>query len=153
MSLHARYDQDICLWVDRVSNLIRERRFDELDQDDLEHLVDEVQDVGKSESRELQSRMAVLLSHLLKWQYQPERRPLSISGKSWIRTIKNQRKDILLRLKETPSLKTKLHDQEWIAYVWFSSVVLAENETELDCFPDHMPWTFDQVLDPEFLPD
>jgi len=153
MSLHARYDQDICLWVDRVSSLIRERRFDELDQDDLEHLVDEVQDVGKSESRELQSRMAVLLSHLLKWQYQPERRPLSISGKSWIRTIKNQRKDILLRLKETPSLKTKLHDQKWIAYVWFSSVVLAENETELDCFPDHMPWTFDQVLDPEFLPD
>ncbi len=80
----ATYDSDVAIWADEQASHIRARRFDLLD---LEHLADEIQDVGKSERRELESRMAVLLAHWLKWKYQPDRR-----GSSWDRTIREQRK-------------------------------------------------------------
>src|SRR5260364_339332 len=63
---------------------------------DVEHIAEEIEDVGRSEKRELANRMAVLLVHLLKWKFQPERR-----GSSWQRTIKEQRNAIALHLEET----------------------------------------------------
>jgi ribosomal protein S17E len=148
-SPRVRYDEDVCAWVDRVAHLIRERKFDELDADDLEHLVDEVEDVGKSESRELANRMAVLLAHLLKWQYQSTYRSVS-----WETTIKHQRKQVNLALKSTPSLKTRLENSDWIELVWDNALHQAYKETSLpiDTFPEFMSWSFDQVLDPNFLP-
>jgi hypothetical protein len=65
------YDQDVILWSQEQARLLRARRFAELD---IEHLADEIEDVGKSEKRDLASRMAVLLAHLLKWKSQPESR-------------------------------------------------------------------------------
>ena len=62
------YDQDMMAWAAEQARLIREGRFDQLD---IEHIADEIEDVGKSEQRELASRMAVLLAHLLKWQVHP----------------------------------------------------------------------------------
>ena len=76
------YDTDIIAWANEQAALIRARRFDLLD---LEHIAEEIEDVGKSEKRELASRMAILLSHLLKWQFQSGRR-----GASWQRTIKER---------------------------------------------------------------
>jgi len=83
MGLQANYDRDVVAWANEQAALLRGGRFSELD---IEHIADEVEDVGKSEQRELVSRMAILLAHLLKWQFQPERR-----GRSWLNTIKNQR--------------------------------------------------------------
>ena len=71
------YEQDIVAWASQQSSLLRAGYFADLD---LEHLMEEIDDVGRSERRELASRMAVLLAHLLKWAYQPERR-----GASWQR--------------------------------------------------------------------
>ena len=142
------YEQDVCAWVDRVSSLIREKRFEELNDEDLEHIADEVEDVGKSEQRELANRMVVLLAHLLKWKYQPLRR-----GSSWELTIKNQRQEIKDDLVDTPSLKTRLSDEEWIRRVWRNAVYEATRETALTDFPNSMPWTFEQALDDTFLPD
>ena len=78
------YEKDIVAWANEQASFIRAGRFDLLD---IEHLAEEIEDVGKSEQRELASRMALLLSHLLKWQFQSGRR-----GASWQRTIKEQRK-------------------------------------------------------------
>ncbi len=94
------YDQDVVAWASEQARLIRTGQFDKLD---VEHIADEMEDVGKSEKRELASRMAVLLAHLLKWQFQPARQ-----SKSWQRTIKEQRKSLALHLGEVPSLKTTL---------------------------------------------
>ena len=78
------YDKDVILWSQEQARLLRAGRFSELD---IEHLADEIEDVGKSEKRELASRMAVLLAHLLKWRVQPKNR-----GASWRATINDQRK-------------------------------------------------------------
>jgi hypothetical protein len=86
--------------------------------------------------------MAVLLAHLLKWEHQPERR-----GASWQLTIRNQRKAVLRRLEDTPSLKGKLVDNRWLEAVWSDAVIQAATETGLSDFPEECPWTLDEILE------
>jgi hypothetical protein len=138
------YKQDVIAWAQEQAAFIRTGRFDLLD---IEHIAEEIEDVGKSEQRELASRMAVLLAHLLKWQYQPERR-----GASWRRTIAAQRKDIQYSLAETPSLKAKLNDAAWLDVIWAKAIAQAVSETGLDVFPEACPWTLQQITNLDFLP-
>jgi hypothetical protein len=139
------YETDLNAWANEQARLLRAGRFDLLD---IEHLAGEIEDVGKSEQRELASRMAVLLAHLLKWQYQPERR-----GASWEKTIKAQRKDIRYALGESPSLEPKLQEPAWLDVVWTRAVAQAVNETGLDAFPEVCPWAVrDEVLSETWWP-
>jgi hypothetical protein len=140
----ALYDRDIIAWANEQARLLRLGRLDMLD---IEHIAEEIEDVGKSEQRELASRMAVLIAHLIKWSYQPERR-----GSSWQQTIRVQRRAISLRIKRTPSLKPMLHDAEWQEEIWSDAVVAAIEETGLEELPQTCPWTMEQVLDTNWLP-
>ena len=138
------YDQDIIAWANEQAHWLRARRFDLLD---IEHLAEEIEDVGKSEQRELMHRTTLLLSHLLKWQRQPERR-----GASWEITIRNQRRGIMRRLRETPSLQPKLNDPDWWQAVWEDAIAQAAQETGLSDFPEFCAWSRDQVLAESWLP-
>ena len=139
------YDKDINAWAQEQARLLRAGRFEMLD---IEHIAGEIEDVGKSEQRELASRMAVLLAHLLKWQYQPERR-----GASWEKTIKAQRKEIAYALDESPSLTPKLQEPRWLDMVWARAVAQGVGETGLDCFPEECPWAMQgEVLVETWLP-
>jgi len=140
------YETDIVAWANQQAWLVRNKKFDLLD---LEHIAEEIESVGISEQRELASRMAVLLQHLLKWQYQPERR-----GISWQLTIRNQREKIKRRLKKTPSLKSCLNDEEWWADAWGDARDAAEKETGIgfEQFPEQCPWTEEQILADDGLP-
>ena len=93
--MSATYEKDIVAWSKEQAALLRAGRLSALD---LQHIADEVEDVGKSEQRELASRLAVLLAHLLKWSHQPERR-----GKSWAFTIREQRRALTLHLEGIPA--------------------------------------------------
>jgi hypothetical protein len=138
------YDEDIVAWSAEQARLIRTGRFNHLD---LEHIAEEIEDVGRSEQRELASRMGALIGHLLKWAYQPERR-----GASWEKTIKAQRKDLLYLLDESPSLRRKLDEPRWIDVAWSKGVAVAE--TGLDCFPETCVWSLtDQILDHAWWPE
>jgi hypothetical protein len=140
------YDEDVILWSEEQARLLRARRFAELD---IEHLADEIEDVGKSEKRELASRMAVLLAHLIKWKGQPENRT-----NSWQATINDQRKRIALAIKETPSLKAVMREPVWQEGVWLDARAQARKETGLaeEDLPEACPWPMDQAADPEFWP-
>ena len=139
------YENDIVAWANEQARLLREGQLDRLD---ITHVAEEIEDVGKSEQRELASRMAVLLAHLLKWKYQPERR-----GASWEITIRNQRNGVRRRLAKTPSLKADLADAEWWDDGWDDATIQAVQETGLTVFPEHCPWSPLQVLDLGFRPD
>ncbi|RLM24472.1 hypothetical protein BIY29_08700 [Brenneria alni] len=145
MTTHTRYETDVVAWANEQAALLRSGKFSEID---CENIAEEIADVGKSEQRELASRMAVLIAHLLKWKYQPERR-----GSSWEKTIKAQRKDAAYALKESPSLKTKLNDPDWYDVIWSKAVAIAANETQLENLPDEQIWTVDEVLYSEFWPN
>lgn len=140
-----RYETDVIEWANEQAQLIRAGKFELLD---LVNIAEEIEDVGKSEKRELSSRMAVLLTHLLKRQFQAGRR-----GSSWERMIKEQRKGIALRLKATPSLNASLEYEDWFAEMWSDAVVKAVDETGLDVFPEVCPWSKEQILSAEFLPN
>lgn len=141
----STYESDVIAWANEQVALLRSGNLSALD---IEHIAEEIDDVGKSEQRELASRMAVLLAHLLKWQFQPGRRAMS-----WQRTIKEQRERIDLALRRTPSLKATLNEPDWQREMWLDALALARRETSLDLLIDDWLWPMDQVLDPVFFPD
>lgn len=143
--ISIRYETDIVAWAQEQVRLLRAGHFNALD---IGHIAEEIEDVGKSEQRELESRMAVLLAHLLKWQFQPEHR-----GNSWRRTIKEQRKAIAKRLERTPSLKSELQDTDWWEVVWGDAVSVVLSGVELDDLPEACPWTAADVLNADYWPD
>jgi hypothetical protein len=145
MTQRIRYDDDVIAWANQQAQLLRAGRFDQLD---IEHLAEEIEDVGKSEQRELANRMALLVAHLIKWQRQPQRR-----GASWQITIRNQRRGIARRLKETPSLRPRLAEPDWWQGIWDDATAQAAQETGLSDFPDSCPWSPNDVLDSTWLPD
>jgi hypothetical protein len=140
------YETDIVAWANQQAWLVRNRKFDLLD---LEHIAEEIEDVGKSEQRELANRMAVLLHHLLKWQYEPARQ-----GTSWRLTIKHQREKVKRRLKNTPSLKQCLKDEDWWADAWNDALDETEKETgiAIEKLPETCPWTIEQILADDWFP-
>jgi len=142
----VNYEADIVAWADEQAWLVRNKKFELLD---IEHIAEEIEDVGKSEQRELASRMAVLLCHLLKWQYQPARQ-----GASWKATIKTQRERVRRRLNQTPSLKKCLKDSEWLADSWDDARDAAEKETGVsyEKFPEQCIWTIENILSDTWFP-
>ena len=143
--MNTSYEADVVAWASEQARLIRAGRFDQLD---LTHIAEEIEDVGKSEQRELASRMAVLLAHILKWEFQPQKRSVS-----WTLTIKEQRRLLARRLQRTPSLVPMLSDPEWIDEIWIDAKALAEKETGLDIgtFPEVCPWVLAHVLEEDWL--
>jgi hypothetical protein len=135
MSAHK---EDFHAWCFDQANLIRENKIEDLD---LENIAEEIESLGKSEESELQNRLSLLISHLLKWKYQPERR-----SKSWMFTIKEQRKKIKKHLFKHPSLNRNLNESFDDSYS--DAVMRAEKETKLDIdiFPETMPFSQEDVL-------
>jgi len=139
------YENDVIAWANEQAAYIRAGHFNLLD---IEHIADEIEDVGKSEQRELMSHMTGLIAHLLKWKFQPTHR-----GASWEKTIKAKRKEIGFSLKETPSLKTRLADRDWLDVVWAKAVAQAVSETDLDIFSEACLWDVEQIMQTSFWPE
>ncbi len=139
------YETDVVAWSREQAALLRAGRLTSLD---IQHIADEIEDVGKSEQRELASRLAVLLTHLLKWAHQPDRR-----GKSWAFTIREQRRALALHLDRMPSLRATMREPQWFEAVWADTLAKAAEETGLAVFPENCPWTEIDILDAKFLPD
>lgn len=138
------YDRDFYAWANEQAALLRAGK---LDAADIAHIAEEIESMGRTEKRELANRLAVLLLHLLKWQYQPKRR-----GASWEATIRVQRRDLAVHLTDNPSLKARL--PEVIGQAYGNAVIEAASETgrpEAD-FPPECPWTFERIMDAAFWP-
>ena len=138
------YEHDFYAWANEQAALLRSGK---LDAADIEKIAEEIESMGKTEKRELVSRLTVLLMHLLKWQFQPERR-----GSSWEATITVQRDDIVDHLDDNRSLKSTL--SETIVHAYRKALIMAAGETGLPkaTFPHVSPWSFDQLIDPDFWP-
>ena len=138
------YEQDFVAWTLDTARLLRAGRLSEID---TLHVAEELEAMGKSEKRELLSRLTVLLAHLLTWNYQPARR-----SRRWQNTILTQRIDIQELLTDSPSLRPTL--EEKIAVAYEKAVLYAENETGLEqyTFPATCPFAIDELLDRTFLP-
>jgi len=137
------YDRDFYAWANEQSALLRTGN---LSRADIANIAEEIETLGRSEKRELVSRLTVLLHHLLKWRFQPERR-----GRSWELSIANARDELTDHLGDDPSLKATL--SEAMATGYRRARRSAELETGLpgSTFPVECPWTFDQAMSGEPL--
>src|SRR5262249_40771816 len=118
------------------------------DQLDYRNLAEEIESVGASEKREIRNRLRILCLHLLNWAYQPEYR-----SASWRGSIIDQRTELADVLKDSPSLLGYAQRGDWLAAAYQRGRDKAAQEAGLLALPTTCPWTLEQVLDPDFLPD
>ncbi|MBF0345169.1 MAG: DUF29 domain-containing protein [Nitrospirae bacterium] len=138
------YASDFYKWSLKTAELLRQGRFGELD---IENIAEEIESLGKSEKKELRNRLAVLIMHLLKWQYQPDKR-----SKSWKSTISVQRVEIKFVLKDSPSLTHIV--ETIIEEAYEKAIVMFQKETRSSQIelPETCPYIFNQLIDNNFLP-
>jgi len=139
------YETDFYGWVQQQAGVLRAGSFASLD---LDNLIEEIEDMGKNRQRALESRLEILLMHLLKWRFQPER-----MTPSWKYTIMEQRNRINKLLKKNPSLSSAIEESFTDAYEFAVPSAAEETGLEQSTFPEQCPWTFEQVTDTEFWPD
>lgn len=139
------YKADFFGWTQQQAELLRAGKLSEVD---VMNLAEEIEDMGGSEKRELESRLGVLFLHLLKWRYQPSHR-----GQSWKLTIAEQRNRIGRRLKKSPSLKPLLQELAEDAYSDARYGAARETGRDLDAFPLVCPWAVQDVLTDDFMPE
>jgi hypothetical protein len=145
MSTISLYERDIHAWTQQTAGLLKQRRFQDLD---LEHLIEELETMGRRDRQELVSRLKILLGHLLKWQYQPAHR-----GSSWRGSILEQRLRIRDLLQDCPSLKPFVAEAIEVAYLDGAKLASRETGLPLAQFPDRSPYPLDDLLDDDWLPD
>ncbi len=139
------YEIDFYSWTQEQANLLKSGQFNSLD---IPNLIEEIETMGRSEKRELESRLTVLLLHLLKWKYQEVRR-----GRSWELSIIEQRLRLAETLEENPGLKSKLGEILTKAYTF--AVIQASRETKISrhVFPETCPWSLDEITNDKFYPE
>jgi hypothetical protein len=139
------YDDDFFAWTQEQAQLLRTSEFSQVD---VENVVEELESMGKSVRRELRNRLALLIMHLLKWQYQP----VFQSG-SWSGTIREQRAQVRELLDESPSLGSVITDG--LTSIYASALRKAALDTGLaeTTFPTLCPYTPEQILSEDFLPE
>ncbi|HAX77002.1 MAG TPA: DUF29 domain-containing protein [Cyanobacteria bacterium UBA11372] len=142
---HSLYETDYLKWIETTVEKLREQDYSNID---WENLIEEFEDMGRSERRSLESNLVVILLHLLKWQFQPELR----SG-SWKGSIAEHRRRIRKALKDSPSLKPYL--EEIFAECYLDAIEQASAETGLPeaTFPQLCPYTSTEALDSNFMPE
>jgi hypothetical protein len=138
------YDQDFYAWSNQQAALLRAGR---LGQADIEHIAEEIESMGKTEKRELISRLTVLLLHLLKWRFQPAKRVAS-----WEASIRVQRNRLADHLDDNPSLKPLLPNALSAAYRDAALEAAAETGLSHSTFPKTCPWSAEQALSSDFWP-
>jgi hypothetical protein len=145
MSQSPLYDRDFYAWANEQAALLREGK---LGDADIEHIAQEIESMGKTEKRELLNRLTVLMLHLLKWRFQPFKR-----SPSWEVSIKVQRNGLVDHLEDNPSLKALVATA--IDKAYRDAVLKAMLETGLpeSAFPKTCPWSFDEMMDPDFWPE
>jgi hypothetical protein len=143
--MHSQlYEKDFYAWTYEQVALLRSGR---LSVADIEHIAEEIESMGKSEKRELVSRLSVLLLHLLKWHFQP-----NLRGNSWRLSVANSRDQLADHLADNPSLKAKLGEALETAYRYAHRDAARETGMDVNVFPGTCPWQFSQIMDPEFWP-
>jgi hypothetical protein len=138
------YERDFFAWVQQQASLLRHQQWQELD---LSNLIEEIESLGRQQRQELRNRLTVLIGHLLKWNYQP-----SCRSRSWLATIRIQRRELLRLLKENPSLKPYLSEALLESYENGRDLAMGETNLPESIFPVSCCYELGEILDAGFYP-
>lgn len=137
VTLAELYESDETAWLDTMADLVRRGAYRELD---YAHLEEYLSDMARRDRREVESRLIVLLAHILKWLHQPDRR-----SRSWQGTIIEQRQELDL-LASRGVLRN--HAEAVLPEMYAKAVERAMAETGLPAqtFPADCPYSLEQLL-------
>jgi hypothetical protein len=141
----AGYDEDFYTWTMEQARLLRGGEFARLD---IENIAEELESMGRSDKRQIESRLVALLAHLLKWQLQ-----VGFRSRSWSATIREQRYRIGDLLDESPSLRPLIGSVRPALYARARRAAADETGLAETAFPEDCPFTAEQVLAADFLPE
>lgn len=144
MPAPSLYETDFYAWTQQQVSLLRNHQWSQLD---VENLIEEIESLGKQQRQELRNRLSILIGHLLKWEYQPQHR-----SRSWLATIRVQRRDISRSLKDNPSLKSYLEEALVEAYENGRDLAMGETDLPETTFPTECPYSLIELLDNCFYP-
>ena len=150
--LYELYQENYPAWAEKTAELLKTGQFSELD---IEHLLEELASMGASEYNELESRLTILIAHLLKWQFQYQQlsdKWKEFDGRSWRSTIIEQRTRIAKRLRKSPGLKANLPEVLLEAYEDALELAIKETRLPAATFPSECPYTIEQLLNDDFYP-
>ena len=142
---NSLYDRDFYAWANEQAALLRAGRLTEAD---IGNIAEEIDSIGRGEKRELINRLAVLLSHLLTWQFQP-----AFRGNSWRLTIEEQRNRVDDHLGDNPTLKSQLDQALRTAYRSAANEASIETGFARGAFPTECPYSYEQIMNPDFWPE
>ncbi|MEH2119981.1 DUF29 domain-containing protein [Nostoc sp.] len=138
------YENDFYTWTQEQANLLRHHQWNQLD---LPNLIEEIESLGRKERQELRNRLSILVGHLLKWEYQPKQR-----SRSWLATIRVQRREILKLMNENHSLKPYLEEALQESYENGRDLASGETNLPLSTFPKQCLYPFEEILSDRFYP-
>ncbi|MBE9238821.1 DUF29 domain-containing protein [Anabaena aphanizomenioides LEGE 00250] len=141
------YEHDFYLWLQTTANLLENNKFDELD---IKNLIEEINSMGRSEKKELKSRLITLIEHILKleyWQLEKEN-----NARGWRNTVAEQRLQIELTLEDSPSLRNMLDDIFEECYQKARQYILKRYQLSPNLFPENPPFSVTDVLNADYLP-
>ncbi len=138
------FEHDFYAWTQQQAAILADHRWEDLD---LANLIEEIESLGRQERQELRNRLCLLIAHLLKWQFQPQKR-----SRSGLATIRIQRLDTMELLEDNLSLKPYL--EEALERAYKKATILAEKETNLPnkTFPTQCPYILTDILEESFFP-
>lgn len=156
------YETDFYKWIQKQKQLLINRQFDRLD---LDNLIEEVEDMGKREPRSLESHLTTLLLHLLKYQYQTyvleDKWIAEMVVHTWYPSMDNPRREIRKLFQDSPSLQPQTGELINSAYKEAKSSAIKQmnkyikqesKKLNASSFENHCPWTFEQVMEDDWLP-
>jgi hypothetical protein len=138
------YETDYLKWLNNTIQQIQDQDYDHID---WQNLIEEIEDMGRNERRALESNLIIVFLHLLKWQYQPQKR----TG-SWERSLIEHRRRIRRALKESPSLNSYLEEILLESYTEAVKQAKAETKLPISTFPPECPYQLSTIIDDDFLP-
>jgi Domain of unknown function DUF29 len=144
-SHHDLYQQDFYLWLEQTVVYLQTG---ELGKIDIENLIEEVEGMSSSQRQALRSNLEVVLMHLLKYKYQPEKR-----SNSWLLTLIEHRSRLHDALEESPSLTRYLETVIDKCYLKAKKIASLETGIVINIFPTELPFILEQILDEDYLPE
>ncbi len=138
------YEEDFCLWLETTAKLLKNRQLENLD---YENLIEEIETMGRSEKNALKSNLIVVLMHLLKYRYQPQKR-----SRSWVSSIFEHRRRLMEAFKTSPSLRRYYEEVFDECYQYSVKQASIETGLPLNTFPNTSPFNSEETLDFDFLP-
>lgn len=142
--IESLYETDFYSWTQEQAKLLKHQQWSQLD---LPNLIEEIESLGKQQRAELRNRLKVLIGHLLKWEHQAERR-----SRSWLMTIRVQRRESQELLEENPSLKPYLEEALQKIYESGRDLAVGETNLPLKTFPANCPYTLEAIFRDGFYP-